>query len=383
MKKRLLAALLLLSVASGCAQPSEEPEPEPDAGWQALPESPLSPRTDAQAFWTGSSVLVIGGSDDVTCPPFADCVDREPPLKDGAAYDLETGTWTELPDAPVPMGYVSGAVVEGTLYAWVPSFDVPSAFLSYAPGDPDWVEHPQPPFDADSSMALVAAGDRVIAYQTTQEVAVQPDLIYDPEADSWTELPLDPLTPAFDRQMVWTDGRLVLLAHELVAQPNSERPSIVEAARLDLEGGTWQRYPDSEILGGPWRWTGDRLVNPTLGGADGGEVNGWGRVYPYGGIFEPTRGEWSELPNTPDAQGDFHGFSAAGGGWAISTDGWAFHAPSSTWVDLPRPAAGAAEMGQAATWAGDRLFVFGGSRITNERLVLIGGGWTWIPRGGS
>jgi hypothetical protein len=34
-----------------------------------------------------------------------------------------------------------------------------------------------------------------------------------------------------------------------------------------------------------------RLINPTLGDADGGEVGNWGRTYPYGGIFDPLRGE--------------------------------------------------------------------------------------------
>jgi hypothetical protein len=60
-------------------------------------------------------------------------------------------------------------------------------------------------------------------------------------------------------------------------------------------------------------------------------------------------------------------------------DGWAFHAASGTWIELRRPAAGAAEMGQAAVWTEDRLFVFGGSRVADERFVLVGAGWSWVP----
>ena len=31
---------------------------------------------------------------------------------------------------------------------------------------------------------------------------------------------------------------------------------------------------------------GGLLWNPSLGGADGGQVNNWGRAYPYGGVFD-------------------------------------------------------------------------------------------------
>ena len=377
--------LLLLTTAAmvvGCARDQQgSNDARADLDWQQLPASPLSPRSDAHAFWTGSSVLVIGGSDDVRCPPNADCADREPALSDGAAYDLETETWTELPDAPVPLGHLSGGVVAGTLYVWVPGIEVGAqpAFLSYTPGNEAWVELDPPPIGRESWLNLVPAGDLLVAYHGSQEAGVAPDLAYDPAKDSWMELPLDPLTPAFDRQMVWVDGALVLLGNELVPNPGSEAPAVVLAARLDLESGTWQRYADSEVLGDPWQWTGDRLVNPAIGGADGGQVNNWGRSFPNGGILNPGTGEWSELPDTPDGPGDFGGITAAGGGWAVSADGWAFHVASGTWVEMRRPDAGAAEMGQAAVWAGDRLFVFGGSRIANERFALVEDGWTWVP----
>ena len=385
---RILALAALAGLVS-CGDPTDDPnsvapaagEPPALFGWQALPASTLSPRTNAHAFWTGWTVLVIGGVDDISCPPSADCVDRDPPLRDGAAFNPETNSWTELPDAPVPLGHLTGGIVGGTLYVWVPGFEMgaESAFLSYTPGDEGWVELALPPFGPDSFMSLVAAGDRLVAYQDTHELGAARDLSYDPSADRWTELPADPLTPAFDRQMAWTDGALVLLARELIPNPGSEEPSLVVAARLELQHGTWERLPDSKMIGTPWAWTGDRLVNAAIGSADGGQVNNWGRPYPYGGILKPATGEWSKLPATPNRPRGFSGFSAAGGGWAISTDGWALHVPSSTWVELRRPAAGVASEGQAAIWAGDRLVVFGGSRVINERFMLVDGGWSWLP----
>ena len=379
---KLVLLLIIGAVVAGCTQAEEPPDDvQPDVGWQELPASPLTPRTGAHAFWTGSSVLVIGGSDDVRCPPNADCVDREPSLSDGAAYHPQTDTWTELPEAPVPLGYPTGGVVGETLYVWVPGLEVGArpAFLSYTPGDEAWVELDPPPIGQGSFVNLIATGDRLVAYHGSQELGVAPDLAYDPLTDTWTELPLDPLAPAFGRQVVWADGALILFGNELVPNPGSEEPAVVLAARLDLEDGTWQRYPDSEVLGGPWQWTGDRLVNPAIGGADGGQANNWGRFYPNGGVLNPARGEWSELPHPPGGPGEFGGFTAAGDGWAVSADGWALHVASGTWVELRRPAAGAAETGQAAVWADDRLFVLGGSRIVNERFELVGGGWSWVP----
>jgi hypothetical protein len=45
---------------------------------------------------------------------------------------------------------------------------------------------------------LAPAGGDIIAYQSTQENGVTADLIYDPDDQSWSELPRDPLRPSFD-----------------------------------------------------------------------------------------------------------------------------------------------------------------------------------------
>jgi len=289
-------------------------------------------------------------------------------------------TWTEMPDAPVPMGGISGAAVDGTLYVWAPGLvgGAESTFLSYTPGDDDWTVLEHPPFAAHDFVALVAAGDRLIAVQTTHEHGIRADLAYDPATEHWVELPQDPLTPAFNREMVWTNVGLVLLAHAHVPQPGSAEPSLVEAARFNQGDATWERLPDSEVIGSGFRWSGTAVANPAIGSADGGQVNNWGRAFPYGGVLDPGAGNWSDLPGRPPHNGAATGLSAAGGGWSVSTDGWAFHDRSGTWVELTKPAAGAAEQGQASVWAGDRLLVFGGTRVAGARHMLVPGGWTLV-----
>jgi hypothetical protein len=87
---------------------------------------------------------------------------------------------------------------------------------------------------------LASYGDRVVAYQGSQELGVQSDLAFDPSTRSWTELPADPLVTSFDRAMVWTDAGLVLLGIENVPQPGSEGPAVYRAAILDRSTGEWR-----------------------------------------------------------------------------------------------------------------------------------------------
>lgn len=88
--------------------------------WEAMSPSPLAPRSSAAATWTGEAMIVIGGSDPTqtgsaeggTAPrqcPDDDCdgelgiaYDPHAPgiFYDGAQYDPNTDTWTQLPSPP-------------------------------------------------------------------------------------------------------------------------------------------------------------------------------------------------------------------------------------------------------------------------------------------
>ena len=59
------------------------------ASWRVLPSGPLSARRGAEAFWTGSQVIIFGrhGATPNTAPLAA------------ASYDPARGTWAELPSS--------------------------------------------------------------------------------------------------------------------------------------------------------------------------------------------------------------------------------------------------------------------------------------------
>lgn len=353
------------------------------AKWRPVAAGPLSPRHGARAFSTSSLVYVVGGSNDDPCPPTVDCVGSgEPPMADGAVYDLATDSWTALPASPVPLGYLSGTILDDRLYVWVGGTErgagMRSAFLSVRAGDDAWQEHAPPPVAPMASIGLAAAGGQILAFHGSHEHGAGPDLVYSPASDTWQELPQDPLAPSFDRQVVSTDAGVVLLATPLVPDPGSERPALLQAAVLDPEGITWRRLRDSEILccGGPWHWTGDRLANGSIGSADGGRTNGWDRAYPYGGTLDPMTDSWRLLPDPPQRQGPRPGLSAGGAGWVVGLEGWALDLETARWAAVPNtpiPTQG----GVAEAWVGDRLFAWGGYRLADGKMELLDQGWTW------
>ncbi len=377
----LLVAITASIVAASCS-PADEPPEDIEAGpavsgWHRIAAGDLSARHSAHAFWTGTEALILGGdSAPPRCPPEADC-NRDPAEfeRDGAAVDLRAGTWRVLSPAPVPLGPLSGAIVDGDLYLWAQDS---GAFLRYDIADDRWEALPAPP-DPPSGLELVAAGTRVIAFSPTQELGLVPDRWYDPGTGAWLDLPLDPIAPAFDRSVVWTGTEAVVLGIRLDPTRPPNRPATYAAAALDAESGEWHRLPDSEIVGWnpAWFWAGGSIVNPTIGSADGGEVNNWGRHFPFGGSLTPP-GIWGDLPAPPAGGAGYPGLSVAGGEFAVSTEGWVLHVPTGRWIPLPRPLA-APDHGAATAWADDRLLVWGGVTWRGGAAVVLDTGWMWIP----
>lgn len=385
--RRAVAALVVVVlVGAACADAPSDRRLSPGSSWTRVPASPLSPRFGALALWVGQRVVVVGGSASDPCPPGAACVPpSEPPLSDGATFDPQSATWQRIADAPVPIRWASGAVVDDALYLWVPASEgepeAHPAFLSYDVAEDRWDELPMPPVVDGWWPFLASYGHRIVAYQSSQEVRVLADLVFDPTTGTWSELPRDPLVPSFDRSMVGTDAGLVLIGIENVPQPGSDGPAVYRAAVLDPATGAWRRLPDSEIAGYDPSWfsAGGVVVNPTLGTSDGGEVNAWERAYPHGGILDPALGTWSPLPDPPPStagEWSFPPVAVGGSEYVSSFSGWALHVPSGRWFELSQPP-GRADEGQAITWADDRLFVWGGVAWEGPEPAILGDGWLW------
>lgn len=146
----------------------------PAAEWTAVPPSPLGARASALGVWTGAEVLVFGGEAEAVCPPMADCALPETPaLTDGAAFDPATAEWRSLADVPVPVtSFASTAVIGEDVYLLVHADEqrqgMDGGFFRYEVDADRWVTLPTP----QGADALVAAGDRLIAYSGSHETGM-------------------------------------------------------------------------------------------------------------------------------------------------------------------------------------------------------------------
>ncbi len=358
---------------SGQAQPAGSGQTQPGTGsdqtqptesrmaWQQIPAPPFTPRSGAVAVWTGSEALFFGGDDGPTCPPAADCA-APTPRADGAAYDPAANSWREIAVAPEPIrDYSAHQIVGDTIYVWGTE-----DLLGYTPETDSWRTFPIPDEAPDITYAALAGvGSNLIAVRGERHAGDPAGHILDPSTGDWSALPKDPLGPTFGRTAVSIPGGVVLLAHDLVPSPNSEKPSVVRAAVLDGTTMTWKQLPDSDLLGeGVIGWSGTHVVIAGLGGADGGQVNNWGRIVPNGGTLDPATGEWSTFADAPEI--DYQAIQdgqqwpvAAVGGRYVATSGFVYDDVSGEWTPLTPPADGPARPGDAV-WAGNRLLVVGG-----------------------
>jgi hypothetical protein len=269
--------------------------------WTAVPEAPLTARHEADGVWVAGRFVVFGGRSSPICPPNADCRGpAEPALRDGASFDPATGRWARIADAPVPLEGLNSVAAGDRLYLLagepgradeVGQAENPLTFLSYAPKQDTWTTHPLPPMPG----TLVAAGPSVVVVPGSDEGKQAIDAIFDVITNSWQQLPDDPLGPSSSRSATWVDGSLLLAAKDFEST-SAAQPSLVRLARLD---GTWSTLPDSEIIGYEPVAVGTRAVWPYAGSADGGKVNGWGRSYDEGGIFDSSTKQWKKLPSRP------------------------------------------------------------------------------------
>jgi hypothetical protein len=235
------AGVVLLAVVAGVALAARSADERPattsltsttttlpPGTWRAIAQPALSPREDAPSIWTGKEWLLFGGRQGNAA------------LADGAAYDPATDRWHAL-TPPISMH-------PGAIAVWT---------------------------------------GRVVAV-----LAKQGGWIYDPEADTWTDLPLQDTTGqvVFTSAAVWT-------GHDVVVIGYGDDLQTLTARTLDPDTRTWGPVAASPRRGRFGTVAVEGLpAGSGLAGArwDGGRVQVW--LYDGSGwAFDPAARAWAEL----------------------------------------------------------------------------------------
>jgi hypothetical protein len=245
-------------------RPRSELPAGPATGWHRIPDMPLSPRYLPLVAWTGEEALVIGGSESKDGAP----------ADDGAAYDPDTQTWRTISAAPAGLDSDDmGTFADGTL---VVAHE--GSLLAYDVAADRWHELPAPPRDV-YRRSIAAQGGRLYLIGVDsggERMRVQ---VLDLAAGSWSELPVDPdIDPAYLPTLVPTPSGLVVMGDGL------------QRASADVwDGSSWRHY-DTDLRGGLWRWTGDRVVSGWIASR---------RSATRSAAFDPATGTWTPLPWLP------------------------------------------------------------------------------------
>jgi hypothetical protein len=202
--------------------------------WTLIPPAPLLPRRASVTVWTGREFVVLGGDTCLDTMAAADC-SVGPDLQRGAAYDPRTEVWRPIAPAPVLLSIGASAAVvrrEAVVFGW----------------------------------AIAQSG-----------LPASVSLAYDPAGDRWRTLPAQPSV-----------GGAATRLHDSVVT-FALRPPRLSANRLDPATGTWTSFGSAEL---------DSVCDPATaivrGDLVAGCPGGWVRLVPGSGV-----GPWTALPSPP------------------------------------------------------------------------------------
>ena len=386
------------------------------------------PRMFHTAVWTGTEMLVWGGTE---------AVDFELMRNDGGRYSPTSNSWTPMAvsGAPEPrylhtaiwtgakmvvwggfndfFTYASGGAYDPVQDAWSPTTMVnhaPERFehtatwtgelmviwggtgarmntpvARYDPGQDVWLPTGPAvaPNNADGHTA-VWTGNLMLTWGGFTQVG---GFRYDPLLDDWSRLTLASAPPPrWDHTAVWTGNEMIVWGGQCDLGPQSY---CALNGRYDPVQDHWQPVSQNGAPSPRTRhvsvWTGARML---VWGGDAGGTIGLGD----GASYDPVTSTWSTISpvGAPSARvlpaGAWLGdrFLIWGGcsGSVCPTDGGLFDPVTNSWE--PMSSAGAPEGRGAATavWTGREAIVWGG--LGNAGYLNSGGRYypatdTWLP----
>lgn len=321
------------------------------------------------AVWTGREMIVWGGR--------APWVQRDngswargPNPRLGARYDPVLDRWSSMTTVGSPPGLNGASVVwtgaEMIVWGGNDGQDDLGLGWRYDPESDRWhvIEYLQGAPSARTNHSAVWTGTEMIIWGGRHGSTVYSDGgIYNPASDSWRPFYSHDQAPGrTDHSAVWTGSEMLVIGGRYDASARSY-PDRRDGLRYDPVAHHWKQIPEGPSGASPV-WTGTELV--TWGGARGAR---WQTA--YGGSYNPKKNSWTEFhaAGAPTARTDATAvwtgrllivWGGTGDVNVILETGGIYDFATNLWT--PTSAGGEPEnrRSHTAVWTGNEMLIWGG-----------------------
>jgi N-acetylneuraminic acid mutarotase len=317
------------------------------------------PRMDHTAVWTGSELLVWGGTANGTGV-----------LANGSRYNLATNTWTSLSitNQPPPRSQ-HGAVWTGTrMIVWggVNGTTYLTSGGQYDLASNTWVPTSTIKAAAGKRPDTYWTGSLMLAWGGSANAVTQ----YNPATDTWSDpTPFYSSPTRYDETSVWTGSQLLVWGGAWATSPPG--PTYGNGARYDLASNTWtpisQTAPEARQLHTAI-WTGSLMI--VWGGITESQNLFNDQGVSTGGRYDPLTDSWTAT-STANAPSPRSHHSAVWTGSRMIVWGGATHSTAlntggrydpaaDTWTATSTTGAPSVRQDHTTIWTGTRMVVWGG-----------------------
>jgi N-acetylneuraminic acid mutarotase len=343
--------------------------------WLTIPAIGPDARQEHAAIWTGSRMIVWGGRN-VTSANSTGTF-----LGSGGIYDLSTNTWTAVSTTNAPSGRSSTTAVwaAGRMIVWGGrvSFNTFTNFTNtggrYNPADDTWTATtlsgaPSP----RASHAAISTGDQMILWGGGTIDGAR----YDPVLDQWVAILGGP-EGQVSHQMVWTGDEVLIWGGT-----NAVGAKVATGARYDPLHDVWSEIQTTGAPGARAAhtavWAGDRML---IWGGDGG-----GGLPPSGNAaYDPVTDGWSPINNHFVPSGREGRIGVWTGNLMLMESG-RYDPLLDSWSPIPQ--APVPTTAGTSVWTGQEMIVWGGRPVsvpvqTGARYNPVTDSWIQLPTTGA
>lgn len=314
------------------------------------------------AVWTGSEMIVWGGSDGKMV------------LNTGARYSPSTDSWTTTSTSTAQARYFHTAVWTGTeMIVWGGETDTDPFYLNtggrYNPGTDDWTA-------LSTTNAPSARYDHTALWTGSEMIAwggfspyglLNTGGRYNPETDSWTATSTTNAPSKREHHtVVWTGSEMIVWGGILSGKGST-------AGRYNPSADTWTSVNTTDAPsnreGHTAVWTGTEMI------VWGGDANGF--YQSSGGKYDPVTDSWTATSktNAPEAR-SYHTavwtgseMIVWGGNGAVPLNtGGRYNPTTDSWTATSTTNAPPGATYPTGVWTGEQMIVWGGEVGYNTGL---------------